>query len=74
MSSQNLLIFESVQFYMLKADIFLKATIQSDNYFERASLFITLSSLHSLGDSFCWCLVRSPSGRFECLSQMGEEQ
>jgi len=35
---------------MLKADIFHKAAIQSDNCFERPSLFITLSSLHLQSD------------------------
>lgn len=32
MRFQNLFGFESLQFYMLKADIFHKATIQSDNF------------------------------------------
>lgn len=51
--SQNLCIFDSVQFYTLQADIFHRATIQSENCFERAIPLIALSHLHSLGNSSC---------------------
>lgn len=57
MRFQNLFIFESVQFCMLKADIFLhKATIQSDNFLLGNW---ALSSLHSLGNCFCWSLFKT---------------
>lgn len=56
MRFQNIFIFESVQFYMLKADIFHKATIQTENLFLWS---FTLSSLHSLGNCFCWSLFKT---------------